>query len=121
MPMDYYATSGYVVKINLLRPLLPQEHHELFDRLVSEYATTELHELFDQSWPKNFPPVASFYSSMYEDSVHDTPMEEDKDSVYAVFDEEDLFSLIPTRKHHYLKDAGIIPVKAQWAIWGCSS
>jgi hypothetical protein len=117
MSMREYPTSGFVVKAEALIPLLPITNQQEAREILADWLNEKwsLCDYLGDFLPEHFPrPV-----EVFELGAEDTPDEEmERGVVYAVFDEDDLYEMVPTSKMQEMDANGAKPQYRNWSTWG---
>ena len=124
MGMREYPTSGYVVPVEELAKLMPDNGDRYADdptpgvlvelnELLEEGDHEKIADFLNEHLPSDFPSCTAYRPSD-EDTV-DEPME--NGVWYAVFDEDDLYTRKLSVAGEALKKAGLEPALSHWSVW----
>ena len=113
--MSSSASSGFVIKALDLCKLLPERIHEDYKKYINEKNLDDIETIITDYLPDKYPVPGSFFT-LNDDDGHDGSLE--LDTVYAYYDEDDLYHKVPTDQHLSLQDSKITPSLAHWVKWG---
>ena len=114
MSMQDVPCSGYTVKASAFTPLLPESIRERYTKAIEEQDWETTDEILNEHMPADFPGYESCFVLGDEDNAEGL----DRGEVYVIFQDEDLFTQVPTRAHDLLRAQGILPEFNRWTLWG---
>ena len=114
MGMRHYGNHGYTVKASELIVTMPGEHQDRFKTLVEEGDWEEAQNMIDEHLTVDIPIPYLFVMS---DETHDSDGLE-MGEMYAVWDTDELFEMIPLTGLELLKQQNINPELNNWVSYG---
>lgn len=109
MSMKENACSGYVVELNKLNHLIPDEYLEEYENFMDSIELEKLDELLGK--------VLQLNVNCFQLNDDDNSDDLEVGTIYIRFDESDLYEKIEKPVLKELKDKGVKPQEANWAIW----
>ena len=117
MSMQDNPSGGFVVKAEALISLLPVENQQEAREILADWLNEKwsLCDYFCDFLPEHFPrPV-----EVFELGAKDIPDSEMvRGVVYAIFDNDDLYEMVPTAKMQAMEANGVKPQYGSWKFLG---
>ena len=115
MSMKDIPCSGYTVKASEFTNLLPGIMRDAYAKALEERDVEKLHEILEKHLPSTFPDYESLFMLSDEDNAENL----ERETVYVIFQDEDLYHKVLTdQATTMMKTHGIIPQFNRWTNWG---
>jgi hypothetical protein len=116
MGMHNYANTGYIVSAEKLKVLLPKNKQEKYLELLDQWEDGEaVLEFLNENMMEGIDVGPTDMFKMTED-IESEDLE--IGTIYAVFEEEDLYQSVPKPELKSLNGIGIKPEFGRWVTWG---
>lgn len=112
--MHNYSNSGYLIKASDLTKHLPVNLQPEYTALLEDADWSAVEDFIDKNMPTQFPKPESVFLFGGDDESEDL----EKGEMYVYFNEDDLFTKVPTKGMEVMTAKDIKPVFRQWVTWG---
>jgi hypothetical protein len=109
--------SGYVVKLDCLTAIIPEDDKKEIERLIEDESDgMAVCDLLDKIIPADMAKPTEVFCFSDEDVSQDPLMEHGE--WYCLFEEDELYSRLEKDALKELQKVGINPELCHWSMWG---
>jgi len=112
--MRNVGCSGYVLEANKLISLLPKDVQDTYTKAIDKIDCEEVETILKEYWSAEYPYVDGVFIIGDEDDADDLV----KGEMYVNFEENSLYTQVPTKELKQLNTKGIAPKYTRWVTWG---